>query len=99
MNLYDLLSRSSVCPSIRLSCVAKNLKVGHYAQNFQPNSSTLAMLTGIVDCNHGTCILLPVALTLAGDHKISEKQNMLAVFFCLFCFCFLSCFVLFCAHL
>ena len=45
-------------------------------ENFQPNLFMPAMLVGTIDFYH--LIPLPVTLTLAGDHKASTKQNLLA---------------------
>ena len=60
-----------VCLSISL---VKNFNVEHYVPAFQPNSFLHVMLIGTIGFYH--YILFSVALTLAGGHKVSGKQNL-----------------------
>ena len=49
-------------------------------QIFLPTLFILAMLIDIIYVYH--FILLSVALTFAGVHKVSAKQNLLTLFYC-----------------
>ena len=66
----------SIHLSVDLS--GKNFNFGHYTQIFQPDSFISAMLKGIIHLHHVT----PASgtLTLAGGHKASISQNLLASF-------------------
>ena len=74
----DLCNESSSRSSVCLPCVAKNFSTGPYTQTLQPVFFIPAMLAGTIDLYH--FILLSLTLTLAGGHKISIKQNLLASF-------------------
>ena len=56
----------------------KNFNVGHNKQPFQTISFIPAMLTSTIDLYH--FIPLLVTMVLAGDHKVSTKQNLFASF-------------------
>ena len=58
--------------------LGKIVITGYYAQAFQLNYFMPAVLMGTIDLYHLTPLSL--TLTLAGDHKVSAKQNMLASF-------------------
>ena len=56
----------------------KNFNIVCYAQTFQLQIVVPAMLMETIDCYH--FIQLSVTLTLAGRHKVSTMQNLLASF-------------------
>ena len=65
--------QSRVCPA---NLAWQNFNIGHYTQTLQPFFFIPTMHIGTIDFYH--FIPLSVALTLAGGHKVSAKQNLLA---------------------
>ena len=63
---------------VRLTC--KSMNIGDYTQTVQPNVFILAMLIGIIDFSTYHFRRLSLTLTLPGDHKVSVKQKLLALF-------------------
>ena len=59
------------------SCVAKT-SFGHCRQFYQPNFFIPAMMIGTLGFYH--FVPFSLTLTLAGDHKVCAKQNLLASF-------------------
>ena len=59
---------------------SKILNVGHFVKTFQPNSFMCTMLLATIDCYH----FMPHSVTLAftRGHKVSTKQNLLALLSC-----------------
>ena len=60
----------------------------YHAQTFQPDMFIPVMLIVISNIEFYHVILLSVTLTMAGGHKVSAKQNLLASFSCLSLFFF-----------
>ena len=56
----------------------QSFNVGHYTPSVQPNLFIPAMLTGTIDFYH--FIPLSLTLTLSWGHKVSAKQDLLALF-------------------
>ena len=82
MNLHKQLGLSSCCPPGQPAVLhGKNFNVGYCKQTFRPNTFILAMLIGTIEFCH--FIPLSVTLTLAGGHKVSTEQNLLASFSCI----------------
>ena len=67
------------CLSGQLSFMhGKNFNIGQYSQSFQPMFFIPAMLIGTIDFYH--FIPLSVTLIMAEVHKVSSKQDLLALF-------------------